>query len=69
MSSPARQVGAPSRSGGALSLRRAMLALLCLAVLVVATVGIVATATAGQSSLAIAIGLVAGAFFFAAAFC
>ncbi|BBY53486.1 hypothetical protein MKOR_07370 [Mycolicibacillus koreensis] len=46
-----------------------MLALLCLAVLVVATVGIVATATAGQSSLAIAIGLVAGAFFFAAAFC
>ncbi len=57
------------RSGGALSLRRVMVAVLCIAVLVVATVGIVATAAAGQSSLAIAIGLVAGAFFFGAAFC
>ncbi|MCV7317475.1 hypothetical protein H7J77_18255 [Mycolicibacillus parakoreensis] len=69
MSGPGRRVGAVPRSGGALSLRRLMLAVLCVAVLVVATAGIVATATAGQSSLAIAIGLVAGAFFFAAAFC
>ncbi|OBJ69969.1 hypothetical protein [Mycobacterium sp. 1274756.6] len=63
-----RVVGTP-RSGATLSLRRVMIALFSIAVLIVASVGIVATASAGQSSNAIAIGLVAGAFFFAAAFC
>ncbi|MGV0633490.1 hypothetical protein ABQE69_08160 [Mycolicibacillus trivialis] len=46
-----------------------MIALFSIAVLIVASAGIVATASTGQSSNAIAIGLVAGAFFFAAAFC